>query len=77
MLTCPSSYSSQPLCCRIDVLDSALLRPSRFDRKIFVPAPDIKGRASIFKVHLRNLKTSLDKDALARKLAASTPGFSG
>ncbi|XP_067928332.1 mitochondrial inner membrane m-AAA protease component AFG3L2-like isoform X2 [Watersipora subatra] len=62
---------------RIDVLDPALLRPGRFDRQIFVPAPDIKGRASIFKVHLHNLKTSLDKNVLARKLAAATPGFSG
>ena len=63
--------------CRIDVLDPALLRPGRFDRQIFVPAPDIKGRASIFKVHLRPLKTALDKDDLSRKLAALTPGFSG
>lgn len=41
--------------------------------------PDIKGRASIFKVHLRPLKLdpSLDQDALARKMAASTPGFTG
>ena len=61
----------------MDVLDPALLRPGRFDRQIFVPAPDIKGRASIFKVHLRNLKTTLNKDDLSRKLAASTPGFSG
>ncbi|VVC95042.1 unnamed protein product [Leptidea sinapis] len=37
---------------RVDILDKALLRPGRFDRQIFVPAPDIKGRASIFKVHL-------------------------
>lgn len=62
---------------RVDILDQALLRPGRFDRQIFVAAPDIKGRASIFKVHLRNLKTSLDKDDLARKLAALTPGFTG
>lgn len=62
---------------RADVLDKALLRPGRFDRQIFVPAPDIKGRASIFKVHLKPLKTDLDKQELARKLAALTPGFTG
>lgn len=62
---------------RIDVLDPALLRPGRFDRQIFVGAPDIKGRASIFKVHLRKLKTELDKSDLARKMSALTPGFSG
>ncbi|CAJ0571458.1 unnamed protein product, partial [Mesorhabditis spiculigera] len=62
---------------RVDILDSALLRPGRFDRQIYVPVPDIKGRASIFRVHLTPLKTSLDKMALSRKLAAHTPGFSG
>ncbi|KAF2879166.1 hypothetical protein ILUMI_27018 [Ignelater luminosus] len=62
---------------RVDILDKALLRPGRFDRQIFVPAPDIKGRASIFKVHLSPLKTTLDKDELARKMAALTPGFTG
>ncbi|XP_055626508.1 AFG3-like protein 2 [Toxorhynchites rutilus septentrionalis] len=62
---------------RVDILDKALLRPGRFDRQIFVPAPDIKGRASIFKVHLGPLKTSLDKMDLARKMAALTPGFTG
>ncbi|XP_011300136.1 AFG3-like protein 2 [Fopius arisanus] len=62
---------------RIDILDKALLRPGRFDRQIFVPAPDIKGRASIFKVHLKPLKTTLDKEALARKMASLTPGFTG
>ncbi|RWS20490.1 ATPase-like protein, partial [Leptotrombidium deliense] len=49
----------------------------RFDRQIFVPAPDIKGRASIFKVHLKPLRSNADKDDLARKLAARTPGFTG
>lgn len=62
---------------RLDVLDSALLRPGRFDRQIHVGLPDIKGRASIFKVHLKPLKTSLDKIKVAKKLAARTPGFSG
>ncbi|GMR53257.1 hypothetical protein PMAYCL1PPCAC_23452 [Pristionchus mayeri] len=62
---------------RVDILDSALLRPGRFDRQIYVPVPDIKGRASIFRVHLGPLKTSLDKTELSRKLSAHTPGFSG
>lgn len=62
---------------RVDMLDSALLRPGRFDRQIYVPKPDIKGRSSIFKVHLANLKTSLNKDDLSRKMAAMTPGFTG
>ncbi|XP_078044180.1 AFG3 like matrix AAA peptidase subunit 2 [Augochlora pura] len=62
---------------RVDILDKALLRPGRFDRQIFVPAPDIKGRASIFKVHLAPLKTTTDKDQLARKMASLTPGFTG
>ncbi|KHN80405.1 AFG3-like protein 2 [Toxocara canis] len=62
---------------RVDILDPALLRPGRFDRQIYVPVPDIKGRASIFRVHLNPLKTSLNKTELSRKLAALTPGFSG
>ncbi|XP_063802003.1 AFG3-like protein 1 [Pseudophryne corroboree] len=64
---------------RPDTLDPALMRPGRFDRQIFIGPPDIKGRASIFKVHLRPLKLpeSLSKDALSRKLAALTPGFTG
>jgi len=62
---------------RVDILDPALMRPGRFDRQIYVPAPDIKGRASIFKVHLGGLKTDMDKNDLARKMAALTPGFTG
>ncbi|XP_048858056.1 AFG3-like protein 2 isoform X1 [Brienomyrus brachyistius] len=64
---------------RPDILDPALMRPGRFDRQIYIGPPDIKGRASIFKVHLRPLKldASLDKEMLARKMAALTPGFSG
>ncbi|XP_076142854.1 mitochondrial inner membrane m-AAA protease component AFG3L1-like isoform X1 [Alosa pseudoharengus] len=64
---------------RVDVLDPALLRPGRFDRQIYIGPPDIKGRASVFKVHLRPLRLdpSIDSNALARKLAALTPGFTG
>lgn len=64
---------------RPDILDPALMRPGRFDRQIYIGPPDIKGRASIFKVHLRPLKldSNLHPDALARKMAASTPGFTG
>ncbi|CAL7935535.1 unnamed protein product [Xylocopa violacea] len=62
---------------RIDILDKALLRPGRFDRQIYVSAPDIKGRASIFKVHLQPLKSTIDKNQLARKMASLTPGFTG
>uniref|UniRef100_A0A1I7ZD42 AAA domain-containing protein n=1 Tax=Steinernema glaseri TaxID=37863 RepID=A0A1I7ZD42_9BILA len=62
---------------RVDILDKALLRPGRFDRQIYVPVPDIKGRASIFRVHLAPLKTTLNKTDLSRKLSAHTPGFSG
>ncbi|XP_076469956.1 mitochondrial inner membrane m-AAA protease component AFG3L2-like [Babylonia areolata] len=62
---------------RVDILDPALLRPGRFDRQIFVPLPDIKGRASIFKVHLGPLKTEVNKEELSKKMAALTPGFSG
>ncbi|KAI8099623.1 peptidase family M41-domain-containing protein [Halteromyces radiatus] len=62
---------------RPDVLDPALLRPGRFDRHVHVDRPDIGGRAQIFKVHLRPIKTSEDVEDLSRKLAALTPGFSG
>ncbi|EDO40553.1 predicted protein [Nematostella vectensis] len=62
---------------RPDVLDPALLRPGRFDRQIHLPAPDIKGRCSIFKVHLKPIKKNVDEEKLARKMAALTPGFTG
>ncbi|ORX61617.1 ATP-dependent metallopeptidase Hfl [Hesseltinella vesiculosa] len=62
---------------RQDVLDPALLRPGRFDRHIHVDRPDISGRAQIFKVHLKPIKTNEDVEALSKKLAALTPGFSG
>ncbi|MEH2082482.1 MAG: ATP-dependent zinc metalloprotease FtsH2 [Nostoc sp.] len=60
---------------RPDVLDSALLRPGRFDRQVTVDAPDIKGRLEILQVHARNKKldASVSLDAIARR----TPGFTG
>lgn len=60
---------------RPDVLDSALLRPGRFDRQITVDKPDLIGREQIFKVHLKPIKVSKDIDP--KKLAAQTPGFAG
>lgn len=60
---------------RPDVLDSALLRPGRFDRQISIDKPDIAGREQIFKVHLKPIKMSKDVDI--KKLAAQTPGFAG
>ncbi|MDH5475054.1 MAG: ATP-dependent zinc metalloprotease FtsH [Cyclobacteriaceae bacterium] len=60
---------------RPDVLDSALLRPGRFDRQISIDKPDIVGRDAIFKVHLEPLK--MDKHVDSKKLAAQTPGFAG
>ncbi len=60
---------------RPDVLDSALLRPGRFDRQISIDKPDIIGREAIFKVHLKPIK--LHEDVDAKKLAAQTPGFAG
>jgi cell division protease FtsH len=60
---------------RPDVLDSALLRPGRFDRQISIDKPDIAGREQIFKVHLKPIKLSKDVDI--KKLAAQTPGFAG
>ncbi|MBQ2509973.1 MAG: AAA family ATPase, partial [Erysipelotrichaceae bacterium] len=60
---------------RPDVLDSALLRPGRFDRQITVSLPDVKGREAILKVHARNKKLGPNVDLGA--LAKRTPGFSG
>jgi cell division protease FtsH len=60
---------------RPDVLDSALMRPGRFDRQISIDKPDISGREQIFKVHLKPIKLSKDVDV--KKLAAQTPGFAG
>lgn len=60
---------------RPDVLDSALLRPGRFDRQITIDKPDLKGREAIFKVHLKPIKVSQTLDI--HKLAEQTPGFAG
>lgn len=60
---------------RPDILDSALMRPGRFDRQISIDKPDLVGREQIFKVHLRPLKLADGVDA--KKLSAQTPGFAG
>ena len=60
---------------RPDVLDPALLRPGRFDRRVIVNAPDLKGRQEILKVHTR--KVPLSKRVDLQKIARGTPGFSG
>ncbi|MBC7889900.1 MAG: ATP-dependent zinc metalloprotease FtsH [Ferruginibacter sp.] len=60
---------------RPDVLDTALLRPGRFDRQISIDRPDLVGREAIFKVHLEPIKISTTLDIL--KLAEQTPGFAG
>jgi len=60
---------------RPDVLDSALLRPGRFDRQITIDRPDLVGREAIFKVHLLPIKVSQTLDT--HKLAEQTPGFAG
>nr|WP_246008170.1 ATP-dependent zinc metalloprotease FtsH [Chitinophaga lutea] len=60
---------------RPDVLDSALLRPGRFDRQISIDKPDLAGREHIFDVHLKPIKTSPNLDI--KKLASMTPGFAG
>jgi cell division protease FtsH len=60
---------------RPDVLDPALLRPGRFDRRVVVPRPDVKGRAEILGVHTRKVPLSDDVDLSV--IARGTPGFSG
>ena len=60
---------------RPDVLDSALMRPGRFDRQVMVDAPDFKGRVEILEVHARNKK--LADDVSLKSVARRTPGFSG
>lgn len=60
---------------RPDVLDKALLRPGRFDRRVIIPLPDIKGRYDILKVHARKIKMDPSVDLMV--IARSTPGCSG
>ncbi len=60
---------------RPDVLDSALLRPGRFDRQVVVPLPDVRGRDQILRVHMR--KVPIGDDVKPGLLARGTPGFSG
>ncbi|SMF69908.1 ATP-dependent zinc metalloprotease FtsH [Pseudobacteriovorax antillogorgiicola] len=60
---------------RADVLDPALLRPGRFDRRVYVPKPDVRGRRGILAVHTR--KTPLKKDVDLDIIAQGTSGFSG
>lgn len=60
---------------RPDVLDLALLRPGRFDRRVVVSMPDLKGREGILKVHTRNIP--LDENVNLSIIARGTPGFSG
>jgi len=60
---------------RADVLDHALTRPGRFDRQIYVPLPDIKGRMEILRVHAKKVKMAPDVDL--QRLARGTPVFSG
>jgi AFG3 family protein len=60
---------------RPDVLDSALMRPGRFDRQVSIDKPDLIGREQIFKVHLKPVKVAEGVDA--KKLSAQTPGFAG
>jgi cell division protease FtsH len=60
---------------RPDVLDPALLRPGRFDRQVYVPLPDIRGREQILKVHMRKVPVADNVDPSI--LARGTPGFSG
>ncbi|MEL6138818.1 MAG: ATP-dependent zinc metalloprotease FtsH2 [Cyanobacteria bacterium J06628_6] len=60
---------------RVDVLDSALLRPGRFDRQVMVDPPDVKGRLEVLDVHARNKK--LADDIALEAIARRTPGFTG
>jgi cell division protease FtsH len=60
---------------RPEVLDTALLRPGRFDRQVLVDKPDVKGREEVLRIHTRNVKLSLQVDL--RVVAARTAGFAG
>jgi AFG3 family protein len=64
---------------RVDILDSALTRPGRFDRQIAVDKPDLKERKAIFMVHLKpiTIAEGLDMDSVSQRMAALTPGFAG
>lgn len=61
---------------RIDTLDSALLRPGRFDRIVYVPLPDVNGRKKILQIYVKKIKSSLKEEDILR-IARLTPGFSG
>ena len=60
---------------RVDILDPAILRPGRFDRKVIVSLPDIRGREAILRVHARN--KALGDDVNLKQIAQTTAGFSG
>ena len=60
---------------RVDILDPAILRPGRFDRKVMVGRPDVKGREEILRVHVRNKPLSDDVDL--HEIARTTAGFAG
>ncbi len=60
---------------RVDILDHAILRPGRFDRKVFVNRPDVKGREEILKVHTKN--KPLAEDVNLNDIARTTAGFAG
>ncbi|MBU1070750.1 ATP-dependent zinc metalloprotease FtsH [Myxococcota bacterium] len=62
---------------RPDVLDPALLRPGRFDRRVVVNLPDVRGREAILQVHVTNRGVPLNDDVKLQILAKGTPGFSG
>ena len=63
---------------RADSLDKAIMRPGRFDRKIQVDKPDIKGRMELFRIHMKGLTLEeKNKESFAQRLAALTPGFVG
>lgn len=61
------------------MLDSALIRPGRFDRSIDITLPDLEGRTEIFHIHLTPIKLNPErtKEEYAKRLATLTPGFSG
>lgn len=60
---------------RVDILDPAIMRPGRFDRKVFVGRPDVRGREEILRIHARN--KSLSEDVDLKQIAQTTAGFTG